>query len=195
MRLWLFHPLIFYPLAAVLAVLVIAVSLRPQAWPQEPAPAAAQVQQNALIFAGEAFDAPEPSPDQNVRVTRDFWGKAQTLRIAVHADQPQPPTPADRGVRLLLTPQNAAALDGRPLTVEVSYDALPVNAAQALAVSVQGDGPVAWLIRPLPSQNATVRFDVPARTNPNAIGLRAINSGGNAAFGLEITRIRIIPHA
>lgn len=195
MRIWLFHPLIFYPLAALFAAVVIAISLKPQAWPHEPAPAAALIQQDALVFEGEAFAAPEASPDQNLRITTDAWGKAQTLRIAVHQDQPQPPTPSDRGVRLLLTPQNAAALAGRPLTVEVSYNALPVNTAQALAVSVQGDGPVAWASQQLPQQNATVRFDLPAQANPNAIGLRAVNQGGDAAFGLEITRIRIIPRA
>jgi hypothetical protein len=195
MRSWVFHPLIFYPLALLLAGLAITVSLKPQAWPREPAPVAAASTQGALVFGGEAFDSPQPSPDQNLTVIRDFWGKAQTLRIAVHQDQPQPPTPNDRGVRLLLTPQDAAALNGRPLTVEVSFDALPVNAAQALAISVQGEGPVAWASQPLPNENATLRFELPAQANPNAIGLRAINAGGNAAFGVEITRIRIIPHA
>jgi hypothetical protein len=195
MRSWVFHPLIFYPLALLLAVLAVTVSLKPQAWPREPAPVASANAQGALVYAGEAFNSPQPSPDQNLTVIRDYWGKAQTLRIAVHEDQQLPPTPNDRGVRLLLTPQDAAALNGRLLTVEVSFDALPVNAAQALAVSVQGDGPVAWASQPLPNQNATLRFELPAQANPNAIGLRAINAGGDAAFGVEITRIRIIPHA
>jgi hypothetical protein len=195
MRSWVFHPLIFYPLALILAVLAVTVSLKPQAWPREPAPVAAATAQGALVYAGEAFNSPQPSSDQNLTVIRDYWGKARTLRIAVHQDHPQPPTPNDRGARLLLTPQDAAALNGRLLTVEVSFDALPVNAAQALAVSVQGDGPVAWASQPLPNENATLRFELPAQTNPNAIGLRAINAGGDAAFGVEITRIRIIPHA
>lgn len=195
MRSWVFHPVIFYPLALLLAGLAIVVSLKPQAWPREPAPVAAASTQGALVFGGEAFNSPQPSPDQNITVVRDYWGKAEALRVAVHQDHPQPPTPNDRGVRLLLTPQDAAALAGRPLTVEVSFNALPVNMAQALAVSVQSDGPVTWLSQPLPQENAMVRYEVPAQANPNAIGLRAINTGGDAAFGLEITRIRIIPHA
>lgn len=194
MRNWLFHPLIFYPLAAVFAAFVIAVSLKPQAWPREPAPAISASAEGAIVFSGEAFDAPEPHPDQNITVTRDFWGKAQTLRIAVHQGL-TPPDPSNRGVRLLLTPADAAALAGHRLTVEVSYNTLPVNPAQALAVSAQDGGPVQWATQTLPTQNATVRFEVNAPPGVRAIGLRPINEGGDAAYGLEITRIRILPHA
>jgi len=194
MRSWVFHPLIFYPLALILAVLAVTVSLKPQAWPREPAAVAAANMQGALTFSGQAFDSPEGSPEQNLTVSRDYWGRPQALRIAVHAETPAP-TPADRGVRLLLTPQDAAALEGQPLSVEVSYNALPVNQAHGLAVSIQGAGQTAWVSQDLPTQNATVRFDLPAQTSVNAIGLRALNTGANEAFGLEITRIRITPRA
>jgi hypothetical protein len=194
MRSWVFHPLVFYPLAFILAVLAITVSLKPQAWPREPAPVAAANRQGVLVFSGAAFDSPEGGPDQNFTVSRDYWGRPQALRIAVHPDTP-PPTPADRGVRLLLTPQDAAALEGRPLRVEVSYNALPVNQAHGLAVSVQGAGQTAWVSQDLPTQNATIRFDLPAQSNVNALGLRALNEGAEEAFGLEITRIRVTPRA
>ena len=194
MRHWLFHPLIFYPLAILLAALVIAISLKPQAWPREPAPVAAQITGDVLVFAGGGFNSPSDGPEQNVTVTRDVWGHARTLRIAVLQNQP-PPTPAERGVCILLTPQDAARVTDRPVTIEVSYNALPVNAASGLAVSLQGAGPAEWVSQTIRPQPATVRFEVSAQLAVNAIGLRALNEGGDAAFGLEITRIRIIPHA
>jgi hypothetical protein len=194
MRSWVFHPLIFYPLALILAVLAVTVSLKPQAWPREPAPVAAANAEGTLTFSGQAFDSPEDGPGQHLTVSRDYWGNPQALRIAVLPETPAP-TPADRGVRLLLTPQDAAALEGKPLSVEVSFNALPVNAAHGLAVSVQGANPTTWVSEDLPSLNGAVRFDLPAQSNVNAIGLRALNTGAREAFGLEITRIRITPRA
>jgi hypothetical protein len=194
MRSWLFHPLIFYPLALILAGLAITVSLRPQSWPRDPAPVAAQTVENALVFAGGAFNSPQAAPEQTVTVTRDFWGNARTLRIAVLPNHAAP-APTEHGVRVLLTPQDAALIANRPVTVEVSYDPLPVNAAQGLAVSLQGGAAPTWVGQPIRPQPATVRFNLPAQAGVNAIGLRALNEGAEAAFGLEITRIRIIPRA
>ncbi len=193
MRIWFFHPLIFYPLAAVLALLVIAVSVRPQSWPREPAPVAARVDDGALIYSRDAFDAPAPSPDQNMTVVRDFWGQPQNLRIAVLPDQPAP-APAVRGVRILMTPEDAALIESRAVRVEVAYNALPVNAASGLAVSLQGAGPAAWVSQEIQPEPSVARFELPPQRGVNAIGLRALHEGGSQAFGLEITRVRVIPH-
>lgn len=194
MRHWLFHPLIFYPLAALIAVLVIGVSIRPQSWPRPASPVAAVEAQGALIYSGEGFNAPDDPPQQHVTVTRDFMGRPHTLRIAVLPDQPGPAA-TEEGVRILMTPQDAAKIDGKPVTVEVSYNALPVNAASALAVSLQGEGDASWATLPTPPQPGTLRFELPARARVNAIGLRALSDADDQAYGLEITRIRIIPHA
>jgi hypothetical protein len=193
MRLWLFHPLIFYPLATLLAVAVIALSVKPQNLPRNPAPAAAQIQDGALVFAGPSFNSPGGAPNQYLTVMRDFWGNPRALRVAIMPNQPAP-APGERGVRLLLTPADAARLDGRELTVDVSYNPLPVNAASGLAVSLEGAGPSAWVSRPIAPQRSTARFELPALSGVRAIGLRAVNQGGDEAFGLEITRIRITPH-
>ncbi len=193
MRHWIVHPLVFYPLAILLAGLVIAVSLRPQSWPREPAPVAAQLEDGAMIFSRAAFNSPAPNQRQHMTVTRDFWGNAQTLRIAVLPNEP-PPTPAEQGVRLMLTREDAARIENRPVTVEVTYNPSPVNAATGLAVSLQGTGPAAWVSREIRPQRSIVRFELPAQSAVNAIGLRALNEGGEQAFGLEITRIRITPH-
>lgn len=194
MRSWLFHPVIFYPLALIFAGLAIAVSLRPQSWPRDPAPVAAQIAEGALIYRGDAFNSPDDAPEQAVTVIRDFWGRAQTLRIAVEPGHAAP-APTETGVRVLLTPEDAARIEGRPVIVEVSYNPLPVNAAQGLAVSLQGGAQATWVGQSIRPQPATVRFTLPAQSGVNAIGLRALNEGAQQAFGLEITRIRIIPGA
>ncbi len=194
MRSWLFHPLVFYPLILVLAALVIAVSLRPQAWPREPAPVAAQVVGAALVFEGEAFNSPAVGAEQNMSVVRDFWGAAQALRIAQKPGQP-PPTPAEQGARLLLTPAQAALIEDRPVTVEVTYNPIPINAASELAVSLQGIGPAEWVSQPSPPQTGTLTFQLPPQFAVNAIGLRALSGNADQAYGLEITRVRVIPGA
>jgi hypothetical protein len=192
MRHWLFHPIIFYPLAAVFAVLVIAISLQPQAWPRDPAPVQAERAGEWLVIQGAGFNSPEGAAAQEMTVVRDVLGRAQTLRIAERGGQ-TPPTPTDNGVRVLLSPEDAAALAGRPLTVEVSYNPLSMNSATALAVSLRGDGPSAWVSQEAPPQPATLRFRLPAQSSVNAIGVRALSDLDDQAYGLEITRIRITP--
>jgi hypothetical protein len=194
MRHWIFHPLIFYPLAIVVAALLIGFSLQPQRWAREAGPVAAQHAEGALVYRGAGFDRPDPSPEQCMTVVRDFLGRPRALRIAVKPDQP-PPTPAERGVRVLMTPEDAARIEDRAVTVEVTYTPSPVNAASGLAVSLQGIGPAEWVAQEIPPQPNTVRFDLPAQLAVNAIGLRAISSNSDQAYGLEITRIRVIPRA
>jgi hypothetical protein len=195
MRHWLFHPLLFYPLAALIAAFVIVVSLQPQAWPRDPAPVSAERDGQWLVFQGEAFNSPAVDEDkQEMTVSRDFFGRARTLSIAQKPTVPAP-TPQDQGARILLSAEDAAALSGRPVTIEVSYNPLPINAATGLAVSLRGEGPSAWVSQPAPPQSATLRFQLPARGSVNAIGLRALSEGADQAYGLEITRIRVTPHA
>lgn len=196
MRSWFFHPILFYPLVALIAALAIAVSAKPLSWPREPAPAATQQAGGTLVLAGNAFSAPAPDPQQNLHIMRTFLGEARTLRIAVLPNQGAP-GPDDRGVRILLNREDAAFLNSRPATVLVAYDPLAVNAATGLAVSLEGAGPTQWVTQTASPQPATLRFEVPAQTDVNAIGLRTIN--GNAsrqteAYGLEITRISVTPH-
>lgn len=193
MRTWLFHPLIFYPLAILFAVGVIAFSIRPQSWPREPAAVVATMADDgALVFEGEAFNSPANGPEQELTVIRDAWGKAQTLRIAQLPSQPLP-TPADQGARLLLTPEQAATIEDQPVLVEVTYNPLPVNAASALAVSLQGSGPAEWVHREAPPQPGVLRFELPPQIAVNAIGLRALSNGEDQAYGLEIVRVRVAP--
>ena len=193
MRTWFLHPIIFYPLVALLAALVIAASARPQSWPRTPAAVTGQQVGAALVLEGASFDAPRAEAQQNLDIPRNVLGQAQSLRIAVLPNQPAPGV-GDRGVQILLAPSAAAQLSGHPATIVVSYNPLPVNAATGLAVSLQGAGPSTWVSQNAPPQHGALRFEVPAQSDVNAIGLRAISANSDEAYGLEITRISITPH-
>src|SRR5262249_8106070 len=174
MRAWLFHPILFYPLVALAAALAIALSAKPLAWPRDPAPVTGVRAGDAIVLAGGDFDTPAPDPQQNLYVTRTFLGQARTLRIAVLPNE-APPGGADRGVRIPLRPEAAAALNGRAATILVGYNPLAVNAATALAVSLEGAGPNQWVTLAAPPQPAALRFEVPATSGVTAIGLRTLN--------------------
>lgn len=193
MRLWLFHPIIFYPLCAALAAAVILFSIQPQSWPHPAAPAAGAWVDGALVLEGASLDAPAPSPEQSLTVTRDFFGRAQTLRIAQLPAYTAPPAPQDNGAVVLLAPDQAAAIENTPVRVEVTYRPLPVNAASGLAVSLRGAAPGPWASKEVPPQYARVSFTLPAQAGVTGIGLRALSTGTDQSYGLEITRIRITP--
>lgn len=194
MRSWLFHPIVFYPLALLAAAGIIAFSLEPQSWPREPQATAAAAVEGSLVFEGAAFDSPAVGPEQEMTVFRNFWGAPQTLRIAQRPNQPAP-GPADRGAELLLTAEQAALLEGRAATIEVAYNPLPVNAGNGLAVAILGAGPAQWASMPAPPQSGSLVFEAPAQTAVNAIGLRALSDNPAEASGFEITRIRVTPRS
>jgi hypothetical protein len=195
MRNWLFHPLVFYPLVILIAAVAILASLEPQNWTRAPAPAMSQHSGQSLVWSGVAFNSPDVSSEQRLTVQRDLWGNAQSLRIAVvpHAAQPGPD---EEGVRVLLSADDAAAISGKPVTVEVTYTPLPVNAASGLAVSLQGADATKWVQHDAPSPpQGALRFELPAQSAPQAIGLRVLSGGQDENYGLEITRIKLTPHA
>ena len=192
MRNWLFHPLIFYPLVALAAAAVIALSIQPQSWPRAPAPVAGVVQNGALVLEGAAFNSPEKDAGSTLHVDRDYWGHAQSLHIALKPGQAAP-VATDTGVRILLGPESAAFLAGRPATVEVTYRPQPVNTAAGLAVSLQGAGPAQWVTHAVQPQAGVLKFELPGGPGATAIGLRAMSSATDQAYGLEIVRIRAIP--
>lgn len=194
MRSWFFHPILFYPLAILAAAGIIAFSSEPQSWPRPPSAAEALTADGSLIFEGAAFDAPAVGPEQEITVVRSFWGAAQALRIAQKPGQPAP-TATDRGAQLLLNAEQAAQIEGRPVTIEVAYGPLPINAASGLAVAILGEGTAQWVSQPTPPQTGVLVFELPPQTSVNAIGLRALSNGATEASGLEITRVRVTPRA
>lgn len=192
MRNWLFHPIIFYPLALLFAALVIVASLEPQSWPRQPAQVAGVQDGEWLVFQRESFNSPDAGGEE-MTVARDYWGRPLTLRVAQTKAQP-PPQPEENGTRLLLAPEDASAISDRPLVVEVSYNPSLVNTAEQLAISLRSsDGSSSpWVALVAPPETATLRFNLPARSSVNAIGIRAISPFGDQAYGIEITRIRIM---
>ncbi|MEZ5958417.1 MAG: hypothetical protein R3C27_14530 [Hyphomonadaceae bacterium] len=193
MRHWLFHPIIFYPLAILLAAAAIVVSLRPQSWPHEPAAVSADRDGDWMVYERDRFNSPEAGP-QAITVIRDYWGRPLRLRVAQVADQPAP-YGTDPGSQILLSAEDGAALSDKPLIIEVTYNPLPVNAATQLAVSLRSSdgGPSPWITLEAPPQTATLRFTLPARSAVNAIGIRPVTQASDQAYGLEITRIRVQP--
>ncbi len=195
MRHWLFHPLIFYPLALLIAAAAIVVSLRPQSWPREPAPMAAAQDSGWLVYQGDGFNTPAAGSEE-MTVVRDWFGRPLRLRVAQKPEQAvAPPAPEETGTQLLISPEVSAAISDRPVVIEVSYNPLPVNAANQLAISLRSsdNGPSPWVTQTAPPETATLRFTLPARSSVNAIGIRPISNLGDMAYGLEITRIRIMP--
>jgi hypothetical protein len=189
---FIMQPLVFYPLALLAAALIILFGIEPQRWPREPRPVSGIVQGQALVLGPPAFDAPSASPEQHLTVMRNFWGQPLSLRIAVLPNQPNP-TPAERGVRILLRPDSAAMVTDKPVIAEVTYNPLNINAASGLAVSLQGIGPADWVIQEIAAQPGTVRFTLPPQMAVDAIGLRAISSNTDQAYGVEITAVRLLP--
>ena len=189
---WLFRPLIFYPVAILIAAAIILISLDPLAWRRAPEPQSGVLENGAIVFEGRSFSAPDESPDQAVRVVRSGFNAPEALRIAVLPNQP-PPTPAETGARILLSQEAIALLDDRPVHVVVAYRSLPVNPASALAVSLQGIGPADWVTQPLAVGEEEVEFDLPPQFAVNAIGFRAISSDSEHNSGVEIVRFSATP--
>ena len=79
MRHWLFHPLIFYPLAIFLAAAAIVVSLRPQSWPREPAPVTADRDGEWMVYERNGFNSPDEGAEA-MTVVRDYWGRPLRLQ-------------------------------------------------------------------------------------------------------------------
>ncbi|MDX2276149.1 MAG: hypothetical protein NW206_11930 [Hyphomonadaceae bacterium] len=190
MRLWLFHPLVFFPLVLALGLLVVGASLKPQLLPRAPAETAGTADGQVLVLQGEAFNAPTDPPQQYVTVVRDFWGRPESLRIAALPNLGGP-TSEERGVEILLSPETAQSLAGRRLRAYVAYRPLPLNAASALAVAAVGSGPVNWVRRRTPPQASIAQFEIVAPPDVRSISLRVLHTDPRLAFGVEIVSIRI----
>ncbi|HRP10420.1 MAG TPA: hypothetical protein PLK37_05245 [Terricaulis sp.] len=150
------------------------------------------MQGRTLVLKGDAFRFPDPSPEQTVTVTPE-----RALRIEVRPDQPLP-TPAERGVRVLLSPEDAAFIDDKMVLVEIEHQPSqaywrPAPAASAIAVSLQGIGPARWIIHRVTQETGKLTFEAHTEFEVNAIGLRAISETPNQGGSVEITQIRITP--
>ncbi|HRP10414.1 MAG TPA: hypothetical protein PLK37_05215 [Terricaulis sp.] len=147
---------------------------------------AGEIDGAALVLNGRAFGAPDPSPEQTITTSREG------LTIQVLANQP-PPSPADRGVRILLAAERAGHVNNRAVIVDVAYTLPRTNPATHLAVSLQGIEPSDWETQALSAAGGRARFALDARLAVDALGLRAINETPDAPGAVVINDIRIMP--
>jgi hypothetical protein len=164
--------------------LISVVTLRVLDPPAQPVPGV--LTGEALVLEGQALGAAGSSPEQ----THSFTNGGLKIRVA--PNQPAP-TPAERGVRILLTPDRAEHINDQSVIIEVRYSAPARAAATGLAVSLQGIGPADWDMQPIGAREGVARFALPAQFAVNAIGLRALSDAPNQSGALTITQIRITP--
>ena len=194
MRHWLFHPIIFFPLACVFAVAMILFGFGPRAFDRPVTPQSGRVEGSSVVLAGDALASPQGAPEQVFQVDSVYLRANRSLRVAVRPNL-GPPAPEEAGIRVLLTPATAARLVNRPMRVDVSYRAIPISAASALAVRLDGDTLQPWAINALSlDQPGVVRFDLPAQAHINAFAIRAISDNNtDFNYGVEITQVRLTP--
>ena len=168
-------------LAVGAALLVWSFSLDPRG-----KPVAGHEDGAALILSGRDLRAPDPSPEQSHSIANGH------LSLSVLPNQP-PPTPAERGVRILLASARTAHVNDRSVIVEVRYSVASANPASGLAVSLQGIGPSEWVSQTLSAEAGTARFELPPQNLVDSIGLRALSDTPNQPGALNITEIRVSP--
>lgn len=210
---WVLRPVFFYPLAALAAAGTILASMNYALVPHETAPQGGQTQEGVLVFSAAALQHVDVGSAQEYYLQRAPNGAPSSIQIATKKAY-STPGPSDVGVRLLLSPQAAAGLAGKPLRVDLQLRPLLYTTAPRLSVSAQTQGaPSAWVVQPFPS-TAIERFSTDAaktavwvsyalpatESAPTAIGLwpEADRQGGEQAdlnVGVEIVQIRIAPGA
>jgi len=192
MRHWLFHPLVAYPLAALVAAAAVLSSLQPGAWPRAERAQAGRIAAGAVVIEGQSFGAPGGDPSQEFHIARDRSGTAQSLKIAVHPGLGSP-GPNDRGVTIQLASETARTVAGQPVRMRIAYRSLQLNSATALAVRFAGGAPTAWATLPIEPGADELHFMLQAPSDFDRIALRAIGTGGEYNEGVEIVSIRIEP--
>lgn len=209
----LLRPIVFYPLVILAVAGTILASLNYALVPHEPGAHAGVWRNGALVFPAEALSHVSIGPQQEYYLQRDASGRPRSIQIATKKAFGDPRA-GDPGVRLLLTPQDAARLAGKPLRVELQVRPLLYTTARAVAVSAQdGASPAYWVSQPFPSTaverggpdeaktSVMVAYTLPASAKaPNAIGIwpqpdASPEKKSEFNVGVEIVEIRLAPGA
>jgi hypothetical protein len=204
------RPIFFYPLAALVATGTILASMGTALIPHEPAAQAGASAGGTYVFGADSLQHVQVGAAQEYYLQRTAAGAPGSIQIATKKTYGAPGA-SDPGLRLMLTPQAAASLAGKPLRVDLQVRPLLYTTAPRLAVSAQSQGaPTQWVSEPFPStaierfsndptkSAAWISFALPAQAGPvNAIGLwpEADLSGGQPTlnYGVEILQLRIAP--
>lgn len=208
---WLLRPIVFYPLVATLVAGTILASLNTALIPHEAGARPGVWRNGALVFPAEALSHVAVGPQQEYYLQRDAAGHPRSIQIATKKAFGDPRI-GDPGVRLLLTPQDAARFAGKPLRVELQVRPLLYTTAHAVAVSAQsGAGPAVWVSQPFPrtaierggpdeaKTSVMVSYALPASATPaSAIGIWPqpdLSPEKKTEFnvGVEIVEIRLAP--
>lgn len=196
-------PVWFFPLLAVCAVALILGSMGGATFQAAPGPQGGVRDGGEIVFGPKALaDGLEARGTHLRYVHRENGFAPSAVSIAVLPKE-GPPSPAEPGARLLLTPAAGAALAGKPVRVLVKTQSLNVTRAEALAVSLQNDGAIQWVSQPLPETAATLTFDLPPAEGqpPSAIGFWVVSTKGDTAggaaatynYGVRILEVRAAP--
>jgi len=185
----MFRDWIFYPLIALAAAGMIALSFGPAPWRPAPAAQAGDRQEGALVFTPDALEQIEP---RGAVTSVSYAGWSPTaVRIATPPGQGEPgaATPA---ARLQLSADAGQALAGKALIVELLVRPVPLSTAPNLAVAITRGGAQSWARTEIGAEPALVTFKFEAAPGPvEAIALYPINPSQDRPLSVEIGEIRV----
>ena len=187
---------LFYPLIVLASAALIITSLGFSLTPIVSAPVQGRAVAGGLEFGLNDLARVDPGAEQLVFVSRTFNGGIDGVQIATRRVTALP-SPTSRGARLVLAPEAARALAGKPLRVWIKYRPLVENSATQLALSAQGAGPGVWVSKTVSAAGETIlQFDLPAPTDGqlSAIALWPQPQTSNTYYwnyGLEILAARV----
>lgn len=185
----MFRAWIFYPLVALVAAALIAISFGPAPFRAPPAPQAGVRQEGALVFTADALAHAFPGVGATSVAYRG-WSPTG-FRVAAPAGAA---TPGPDAARLKLTPDAAQSLVGKPLIVEILVRPVPLTTAPELAVGLESGGAITWARSPIAPEPGLVRLTFPAIAGPiDAIALTPLVPAPDRPLSVEIGEIRIRP--
>lgn len=183
----MFRDWIFYPLVAIAAAILIALSFGETLRPTPPGPVAGLAAKDALVFPADMLKSVDPGAAAT-HVVREGT-KTIGLRIATPVGGAAPVLAAAARVRL--DPSAAARLSQRPLVVELLTRPIPLATAPEIAVGLISNGTVQWSRQTLSTDPALAAFAFPATSGVDGIAIYPINPSPDRVLGVEIGEIRV----
>jgi hypothetical protein len=189
----LFRWYLFYPLAAIIAALIVLVSLGPAILPTDPRPVSGRVTGAMLVLSGDDLAHPAPSPETVHYVDRDAAWRTKALRVAV-LPRHGPVKPQEAGVQILLSPQAIAGIGPGPFRIEVLIKSVPVTTAQQLAIGLGRGSTIEWQTKPITVGDELIAYDFAQTPGEpiSAIAIRPVTALDDYNYGIEVRGIRIV---
>lgn len=185
----MFRAWIFYPLVALAAAALIAISFGPAPFRAAPAPQTGARQEGALVFTADALAQAFPGGGATSVVYKGWSPTGFRVSTPPGTSQPGP-----EAARLRLTPDAAQALVGKALIVEVLVRPVPLTTAPEIAIGLESGGAISWARSPISPEPALVRLTFPPVSGPiDAIALMPLVPSTDRPLSVEIGEIRIRP--